>query len=70
MIQKTIEFGLIQKFSYNNYRGEKSRRTVLPLRLEFGQSVYYTEPQWLLRCFDYDKNEERSFALNRIYVSE
>lgn len=51
---------------YTNYRGETARRRIAPLSLYFGQTDWHPEPQWLLRAFDLDKGEERTFAMKDV----
>ena len=58
----------IVKFKYINYRGDCSWREVLPLDIRFGTSNWHSEPQWLLRGFDLNKDAEREFALKDILV--
>ena len=49
--------------TYTNYRNETSRRTLTPKYVYFGSTEWHPHPQWLLRAFDHDKQEERDFAL-------
>lgn len=51
------------RFRYTNWRGETGMRHVTPISLRFGTSEYHSEPQWLLRAFDHDRQAEREFAL-------
>lgn len=53
-------------FSYVNHSGVLMIRSVVPLRIFFGTSLYYTEPQWLMEAFDLDRNANRTFAMNKI----
>ena len=50
-------------FDYVNYRGEKGVRKVRPLTIRWGTSDWYKTPQWLLMCWDLDKNDMREFAI-------
>lgn len=50
-------------FSYKNWRGETSRRTVRPMELWFGSSEWHPQEQWFLHAMDLEKGEERDFAL-------
>ena len=50
-------------FTYTNWRGETSERTVKPWGCEFAATEWHPEPQWLLQGYDVVKKEERSFAM-------
>ena len=54
------------KFEYKNYKGERKIREVSPLGIEFGVTSHISEPEWLLRAMDIEKNEERCFVLKNI----
>jgi hypothetical protein len=54
-------------FMYKNWRGETSRRRVLPSMFYFGSTEWHNKPQWFLRAFDLDKREMRNFAFDEIY---
>jgi len=53
-------------FEYKNYKGEISKRYVLPMELWYGTTPYHTEAQWLLKAFDINKNDYRNFSLKEI----
>ena len=63
---KVILAGAVLRFPYKNYRGEISNRHAQLLGLDWGENEYYPEPQWLMRCWDFDKRAMRSFALANI----
>lgn len=48
---------------YRNWRGETSLRNIRPLRIEFRDTEWHPEPQWIMRAFDLDKGAWRDFAL-------
>lgn len=56
----------IATFDYKNHRGERSRRTVRPIRIWFASTAWHPEPQWLLEAFDLDKMATRDFAMASI----
>ena len=58
---------LIQ-IDYTNWRGIRSIRTICPLRLEFENSEWHPETQWVLYAIDVEKGEERAFALKDIHL--
>lgn len=54
-------------FWYKNHRGEERYRRVQPIRIYYGRTDYYPEPQWLLAADDLEKNcEYRVFAMANI----
>lgn len=52
---------------YTNYRGERSNRTILPVRVYWGSNEWHTEEQWLLEAHDLEKQALRHFALKDIH---
>lgn len=52
---------------YTNWRGVRSYRKITPIRIRFGVSPWHMEPPWLLIAFDFDKRQEREFAMKKIY---
>jgi hypothetical protein len=56
----------IAKVLYTNHRGETAERTIRPLHVWFGSTQWHTDPQWLLKAVDMQKNEERDFALKDV----
>lgn len=57
-------------FTYVNHAGIEGVRNVLVLRSFFGTSKYYTEPQWLIECWDLDKNALRHYALSKLNLGK
>lgn len=57
-------------FLYRNWRGEVSKRRVVPLRLWYGSTEWHPELQWLLVARCLDRGEERFFALSDITNEE
>ena len=53
-------------FSYTNWRGQFETRHVRPLTIRWGTSDWYTEPGWLLSCWDLDRNDIREFSLSKM----
>lgn len=49
--------------TYRNWRGEIAEREIAPISIWFGHTDWHTEPQWLLRATDVEKEAERDFAL-------
>ena len=54
------------KFEYKNHRGAIKIREVSPLGIEFGLTPHISEPEWLLKAIDTEKNEDRCFVLKNI----
>ncbi|WP_182006262.1 hypothetical protein [Priestia aryabhattai] len=55
--------GLLIKFDYVNWRGEKGNRTARVNSVYYGLTEYHPEEQWLLEGLDLAKNEIRIFAM-------
>jgi hypothetical protein len=51
------------RFNYTNYKGETEDRHVRPISMRFGTSLWHTEPQWLVKAWDFDRKQYREFAL-------
>jgi predicted DNA-binding transcriptional regulator YafY len=51
---------------YTNYRGETSRRRIVPASLRFGSTEFHPEPQWLLEAFDVERAADRTFAMRDV----
>lgn len=54
------------QFEYTNHRGETAIRTIEPTEIYFGSNEYYPEKQWLLRGYDLNKDNFRTFALTKM----
>jgi predicted DNA-binding transcriptional regulator YafY len=54
------------KILYTNYRGETSRRVILPEKIWFGSTEWHPEAQWLLDAHDVEKYAIRNFAMKDI----
>jgi predicted DNA-binding transcriptional regulator YafY len=70
-VDNFIVFGSVNTFRYTNYKGEVGMRKVIPLCLRFnhlGSSEKFYKDQWVLECFDLDKNDYRTFALKDIHT--
>ncbi len=55
------------KIVYTNWRGEKSERHIVPIKIWFGNTDWHAKEQWLLKAFDVDKQAERDFSLIDIH---
>lgn len=53
-------------FSYKNYKGEFRRRKAIMLGVYWGSNQWHTEPQWLVKGQDLEKNAVRTYALRDI----
>jgi hypothetical protein len=51
---------------YTNFRGKRSVRRIVPLKIGFGSSKYHPGDQWLLYVRDLDKDLHREFAVKNI----
>jgi predicted DNA-binding transcriptional regulator YafY len=57
---------LCVKLVYTNHRGETAERSVLPIKMWFGNTAWHGADQWLLEAHDVEKGETRSFAVRDI----
>jgi len=53
----------VVRFSYTNYKGVTSMRTVEPIAISFGSTEFHPDRQWLMKGYDLDKQDYRVFAL-------
>lgn len=54
------------KVIYKNYRGEVGLRRIIPLDIFYGSSEFHKEQQWLMKVWDVDKKDYRTYALRDI----
>lgn len=52
---------------YTNWRGERRWRRVRPLRIEFENSEWHHETQWILHAVDVEMAANREFAMKDIH---
>lgn len=62
----SLTVGVQVSFTYTNHRGITEERTIIPHRLYHGVSTFHPEPQWLLECYDMDRQAIRTYALSGI----
>lgn len=57
------------KFEYTNWKGIRSKRNIIPIKLIFESNQYHRDNKniWLLMAFDIDKQDIRSFAVKNIH---
>ena len=51
---------------YKNHRGEIGNRRIIPLNIFHGRTEYHPQYQWLLKVWDVDKKDYRTYALKDI----
>lgn len=51
-------------FRYTNYKKEAGMRKVHPRKIYFGSTEYHPTKQWLMKAWDYNKEDFRIFAMN------
>ncbi len=49
---------------YTNHRGETIRRLITPLRIRWGTTEHHPVHQWLLDCFDHNRDVFRTYILD------
>jgi predicted DNA-binding transcriptional regulator YafY len=55
------------EIDYTNYRGERAKRRIKPVAIEFGTSQWHSGEQWLLIAIDVERDVTRSFAMKDIH---
>jgi hypothetical protein len=55
-------YSQIVRVLYRNWKGEIAWRRIVQMRMEWSQDNAYHKDQWLLRCWDLDKEAERSYS--------
>lgn len=58
---------MITKIDYTNWKGERTTRLIIPFDIEFGSNEWHQEKQWLLKAFDIEKDDMRTFAMKNIH---
>ena len=51
---------------YRNWKGETAVRSIIPLGVFYGSSEFHKEEQWLLKVWDLEKSDYRTYALKGI----
>lgn len=51
---------------YENWKGEIWIRTIIPEKIYEGSNEWHPEKQYLLDCFDVEKQAKRTFACSKI----
>lgn len=64
----TTNLDSVYKVLYENYKGEVRWRYIHPIKYYFGCTDYHKKDQWLLHCFDIEKDAERTYAVCDIKV--
>lgn len=57
----------VVEIDYTNWRGERSKRRIVPFRVVWENNEWHPETQWLLEALDVDKQEHRTFALANVH---
>jgi len=54
------------KVEYKNWKGETGIRFIIPLNIFYGHTEYHKEEQWLMKVWDLDKKDYRTYALRDV----
>jgi predicted DNA-binding transcriptional regulator YafY len=57
----------VVEIDYTNWRGERSKRRIVPMGVSWENNEWHPETQWMLEALDVDKRERRTFALANIH---
>jgi predicted DNA-binding transcriptional regulator YafY len=52
---------------YTNWRGERSLRRIIPLSIQFENSEWHPDTQWILYAVDIDRGASREFAMANVH---
>lgn len=61
---------ILVAIDYTNYKGERRKRRVIPLEIEFRETPDHKPAQWILQAYDVEKGARRSFAMKDIHSWE
>lgn len=64
---EAIKEGTVVEFHYRNWKGKYGKRRVLVKGIFFGDTAYHPMAQFFLSGFDFDKSQNRDFAITNIY---
>lgn len=51
---------------YTNWKGKTEKRTIIPWVAYWGSTEFHPEEQFLLKCYDVEKQAERTYAMKDI----
>ena len=59
----------VTTIDYTNWRGKRSTRQIIPIRINFANNEYHTDTQWLLEAIDLNDADHKikTFALKDIH---
>jgi predicted DNA-binding transcriptional regulator YafY len=52
---------------YTDYKGVRSLRRILPVRLDYGKNQWHKENQYMIVALDLDRDEIRTFSIKDIH---
>lgn len=56
------------EIDYTNWRGERRRRVIIPTgRVEWANSEWHPQMQWLLEAYDPEDGKVKEFAMSGIH---
>lgn len=61
---------MIVTIDYTNWRKERRRRKIQPLRLAFKNTEWHPDTQWLLEAADCEDGKIKEFAMKDIHSWE
>jgi hypothetical protein len=57
----------IVTIEYTNWRGERRRRQIIPMSIDFRLSAYHPGTQWILTALDPEDDLVKDFAMNGLH---
>lgn len=55
---------------YKNWKGKTDKRVIIPIKSYWGHTEFHTEDQFLLECYDVEKEANRTYAMKDIIKIE
>lgn len=55
------------EIDYTNWRGERRKRKIKPMRIDYTSTKFHPQPQWLVYAIDLKSGTFKSFAMKDIH---
>ncbi len=51
---------------YTNWKGQTQERSIIPIEFVWGSTEWHPHEQWLIKCWDMDRQDYRLYAFKDI----